>query len=144
MFCGDYVDASTPVYIDHNIFNYTEANKVLKRLDDEKLFGILTRCRWVSLNMSCLSIYPRCNITTQALLPPCEDDCLEYAKTCKHVHLYEILYHAALFTDNPLHYTRLILNCSSPFKAFGSLTNVDKDKCYNFSCKLIFMVICCI
>ena len=84
--------------------------------------------------MSCLSIYPRCNITTQALLPPCEDDCLEYTNICDDRIKSSVFLSSS---DNPFD-TKFILTCSAPFRAFSSVASVDTDKCYNFSCKLMY------
>ena len=104
-------------------------------LDDIGLFGITFACRWIKVNMSCQSIYPQCNITTQALLPPCEHDCLVYTDYCNNItKIFSLLSN----TNDPLD-TNFNLNCSTPFRAFGSVANVDADKCYNFSCKLIYI-----
>lgn len=103
------------------------------QLDDIKIFTAYHICRWITVNMSCLSIYPRCNITTQVLLPPCEDDCLEYTNICDN------RIRSSVFlsnTDNPLD-PKFFFNCSTPFRAFSSVASVDTDKCYNFNCELI-------
>lgn len=145
LFCGEYIDASTPVYIDPNLLNYTEVNERLTALDNNKIFGVTIACRWKNLYMSCLSIYPHCNITTQALLSPCMDDCLSNTNMCYNItRLAAVLTASAMFNNNPLDRT-FILNCSSPFRLFGSV-NVDMKNCYNLNCKLIIirsLPLCC-
>ena len=137
MFCGQYIDINTVVHIDHNAFNYTKANERLMELDNSKIFGVTVSCRWITIYMSCLSIYPRCNITTQALVAPCMNNCLNYINRCNDVtHISSILTASAMLDNNPLD-EKFILNCSAPFRIFGSV-NIDTDNCYEFNCKLIY------
>ena len=46
-----------------------------------------------------------------------------------------------MFADNPLEIDLelLVLNCSAPFRAFGSVS-IDTENCYNFNCKLVYIV----
>ena len=123
------------VYIDANIFNYTEANNRIIELDNkEVLFGTgrTTSCRWIIMYTVCLSIYPRCNIITQSLVPPCVDGCSEYDVRCGAYLIGFISF--SRNSNNPLDET-FILDCSAPFRAFGSV-NSDTENCYNFNCKL--------
>ena len=132
LLCGQYVENDTVVYIDPNVFNYTEANNRIKELDDIEVFGKVVSCRWRTLYMICLSIYPRCNVTTQALLPPCTDDCLYYASKCgRHSMTLQAL--VSLNIDDVTSF--FYLNCSAPFRAFSS-PNVDTENCYSFNRKL--------
>ena len=79
----------------------------------------------------CLSIYPPCNITTQALLAPCVDECLNYTNNCNNLTGFStFLAVSDIELDN-----RLILNCSAPSREYGSV-NIDTDNCYKFNCKL--------
>ena len=132
MFCGQYIDTSTAVYIDSNVFNYAEENQRLMKLDAHMIFGEITSCRWITMYTSCLSIYPHCNITTQALLAPCMNNCLNYTSYCEHqTNISSILTASG---DK-----QFILNCSAPFTKFGTV-NVDMDSCYEFNCKLIAII----
>ena len=129
--CGQYISTDTVVYIDPNVFNYTEANNRIAELEND---GIEGSCRWIILYTFCLSIYPHCNITTQALVPPCIDDCMEYSDLCD-------LSRFLVFTIIPLQDrnaldAQFLLSCSDPFRAFSSVIN-DTENCFNFSCKLI-------
>lgn len=114
------------VYIDHNVFNYSEVNN---RIIEVEAFGSVgeSSCVWITLYMICLAIYPHCNVIQQTLVPPCMDNCLEYSAMCR-----MNLRTAALQLDNE----HFILNCFVPFQAYDSVS-VDTGNCYNFSCKLI-------
>ena len=129
------------VYIDPNVFNYTEANNKIVELEYGGAFspGIVNSCRWILPYTVCLSIYPHCNIITRKLLSPCIDDCLEYANRCGDN--FNILTTVIMFVDNPLEIDLelFVLNCSAPFRAFGSV-DIDTENCYNFNCKLIYCV----
>jgi len=122
------------VYIDTNVFNYTEANNRTKELDDNNVFsrGGKDSCRWIVMYMICLSIYPQCNISTKALVPPCMEDCINYSEDCRTV-IAALNIFATMF-NNPLD-KKLVLNCSAPFRAFNSVS-VDAENCYDFNCKL--------
>ena len=124
------------VYIDPNVFNYTEANNRITEINNEKLeftTDRTTSCQWIITYTACLSIYPRCNIITQSLVPPCMDDCLEYAVRCRQrLKGFTI---AVSHSNNPLDEI-FLFNCSAPFRAFGSVS-IDTKNCYNFNCKLI-------
>ena len=128
------------VYIDHNVFNYTEANNRIIQLDNGLAFGLGTgnSCRWIVIYTVCLSIYPHCNIMTETLVPPCVDDCLEYTNTCRG-NIYTLII-AARSNNDPLKML-FDLNCSAPFRAFDSVS-VDTENCYNFNCKLIYNILC--
>lgn len=138
LFCGQYIDRSTMVYVDANVymFNYTEANNRIIELDSGIAFGSGkgNSCRWIVMYMICLSIYPHCNITTQALVPPCMNDCLKYTEDICRGNILSFTFIANL-NNNPVD-EKLVLNCSTPFRAFNSVS-VDTENCYNFSCKLI-------
>ena len=129
--CGQYIDPSTTVYIDENVFNYTEVNNRIIELDDNGVLGIFSSCRWTIIYMICLQVYPQCNDATQALIPSCIDECLKYNNVCdenlRGLHTFAI--------SNELD-EKLILNCSNPFRLFDSI-HVDTENCYNFTCKLI-------
>ena len=127
------------VYIDHNVFNYTEANNGIMESDNEMIFGIgkLNSCRWIVMYMICLSIYPHCNVTTQSLQPPCMDNCLEYNDMCSGTRVF---LQVVVKQRNYSLLESLILNCSAPFRAFDSVS-VDTENCFNFSCKLICNII---
>jgi len=141
LFCDQYIHTSTTVYIDPNVFNYTEANNRIIEIDNNNILskGEKDSCRWIVMYMICLSIYPQCNITTQALVPPCMEDCLKYTDsngTCGET-IERFLFTAlAKVNNNPLD-EKLVLKCSTPFRAFSSV-NIDSENCYNFSCKLLF------
>jgi len=139
LFCGQYIDASTVVYIDNNVFNYTEANNRIIELDNNDISGpgIMNSCRWIVLYMICISIYPQCNITTKALVPPCMEDCLKYTDLngiCGG-NIRTLLLIAMDRLDSNSLDKNLVLNCSAPFRAFSSV-NIDSGNCYNFNCKL--------
>lgn len=102
--------------------------------DDYGIFGTTRSCRWITLYMICLSIYPRCDNTTQALIPPCMNDCLEYTAKCT---VQVIAIEVFNINDNELD-ELLILNCSALFRAFDSV-NVDTENCYNFSCEFTWI-----
>ena len=140
LLCGQYIDASTMVYIDPNVFNYTEANNRIIKLDNSFGFGldILISCRSIAIYTVCLSIYPHCNISTQKLVPPCMDDCLEYTNRCGG-NLIGLT--VAAKSDNDSLEMLFVLNCSDPFRAFDSF-NVDAENCYTFACKLVCMYVC--
>ena len=131
LLCGQYIDASTMVYIDTNVFNYTEANNRIIQLDNSLVFGMINSCRWIVIYTVCLSIYPHCNISTQKLVPSCTDDCLGYINRCRE----NIRGLTALARSDNLEML-FVLNCSAPFRAFDSV-NVDAENCYNFTCKLV-------
>ena len=131
MLCGQYIDVNTAVYIDDNANNYTEANNRLLEIDNGMFFGETTACRWFAIYTSCLSIYPHCNVTTQALVAPCMNDCLNYTNICNNITGFQNI--LTLSDDR-----RLILNCSTPFTVFPSV-NVDTDNCYEFKCKLLIL-----
>ena len=122
------------IYIDYNVFNYTEANNEIIKLDNGVAFGTgnLNSCRWIVMYTICLSIYPHCNVTTQSLLPPCMDNCLEYNDMCSG---NSVSLQLLAKKTNFSHLESYILNCSAPFRAFDSVS-VDTENCYNFSCKL--------
>ena len=131
MYCGQYIDASTVVYIDPNVFNYTELNDAIRMASNAGLFGDTfvvnaNSCIKQVPYMICQYIYPRCNSTTQALLPVCVDDCVAKTEMCA-------FYVNALETSdalNPL-FEVLTINCTDQFAAFGSVT-VDSERCYNY------------
>ena len=130
LLCGQYIDPSTTVYIDENIFNYTEVNNRIMELDNSGVVfgtGILTSCRWIVIYMICLSVYPQCNNATQALIPSCIDECVKYSNVCSG----NLLSLRLLQMDE-----NLVLDCSDPFRVFHSI-HVDTENCYNFTCKLI-------
>ncbi len=141
LLCGQYIDASTMVYIDPNAFNYTEANSKIIKLEDGLAFslGEVNSCRWILIYTACLSIYPHCNTDTQKLMSPCIDDCLEYTnRSCRDNFI--ILATAIMFPDDPL-VELFLLNCSAPFRAFGSVNiDIDTENCYNFNCKLVYNI----
>ena len=134
LLCGQYIDPSTTVYIDENVFNYTEVNDRIIELDNAATFGlgVSTSCPWIIMYMICLQVYPQCNNATQALIPSCIDECLKYSNVC--VGNLEGLRFSANFDQSN---AKLILNCSDPFRLFDSI-HVDTENCYNFTCKLIY------
>ena len=138
LLCGRYINASTMVYIDPNVFNYTEANNGIAELDDnERIFSnprvIETSCQWIVIYTVCLLMYPRCSVITQSLVPPCMDDCLGYTEKCRRGILG---FTTATRLDDEL--GKINFNCSAPFSTFSSVgTSVDTENCYNFSCKLL-------
>ena len=131
--CGQYIDPSTTVYIDENVFNYTEVNNRIILLDNSHVFsgGIISPCRWIIIYMICLQVYPQCNNATQALIPSCVDECLKYSNVCSEV----LVGFRTLSISNQLD-GKLNLDCSDPFRLFDSI-HVDTENCYNFTCKLI-------
>ena len=132
--CGQYIDPSTTVYIDENVFNYTEVNNRIIELDNiGGVFGrgTINSCRWIVMYMICLQVYPQCNNATQALIPSCVDECLKYSNVCSG-HLLSLRSSAI---SNELD-EKLILDCFDPFRLFDSI-HVDTENCYNFTCKLI-------
>ena len=137
LFCGQYIDASTTVYIDPSVFNYTEANNRIGELDNGGILGggVASSCRWITAYTFCLSVYPHCNNATQALVPPCIDDCMEYSDICGLSQLF-VLTTIPLQDRNSLD-GKFLLSCSDPFRAFSSTIN-DTENCFNFSCKLTF------
>ena len=131
LYCGQYIDASTVVYIDPTVFNYTELNDAIRMASDAGIFGDrivinANTCIKQLPYMICQSVYPRCNSTTQALLPVCVDDCVTKIEMCA----FAI---TALETSVFLHplFEALIINCTDQFRAFGSVT-VDSESCYNY------------
>ena len=131
------------VYIDPNVFNYTEANNKIIELEDGAAFspGIVNSCRWILMYTVCLSIYPHCNISTQKLLSPCIEDCLKYVNRCRDN--FFLLTTVVMLADNPLEIDLelLVLNCSAPFRAFGSVNiDIDTENCYYFNCKLVYCI----
>ena len=141
LLCGQYIDASAVVYINPNVFNYTEANSRIIQLDNGLAFGLgtLNSCQWIVIYTVCLSIYPHCNISTQKLVPPCTDDCLEYTNRCRRT-IRGLTIITAIISDNDSLEMLFVLNCSDPFRAFDSV-NVDAENCYNFTCKLVCMYV---
>ena len=133
LLCGQYIDPSTTVYIDENVFNYTEVNDRIIELDNNELFGpgVINSCRWIVIYMICLQVYPQCNNAAQALIPSCIDECLKYSNVCDG----NLLSLRVSGISIPLD-TTLILDCSDPFRLFDSI-HVDTENCYNFTCKLI-------
>ena len=122
------------VYIDPNVYNYTEVNDAIRMASDAGIFGdrIVTdvhSCMKQFPYMICQSVYPRCNSTTQALLPVCVDDCIAKTDTCSSAI-------TALETSASLHplYEMLTINCTDQFRAFGSVP-VDSESCYNYYSK---------
>ena len=69
LYCDQYIDASTVVYVDNDVFNYTELNSVLQNVilmfDD---LSIKTPCRWQVPYMICQSIYPQGDNRTQTVM----------------------------------------------------------------------------
>ena len=130
LFCGQFIDASTIVYIDPIAINYTEMNNAIEDADNRGIFGfdvmVGNSCSEQLPYMICQSVYPRCNSTTQALLPVCVDDCIAKTDTCSSAI-------TALETSASLHplYEMLTINCTDQFKAFGSVP-VDSESCYNY------------
>ena len=119
------------IYIDPNVFNYTELNDAIRMASDAGIFGDrivinANTCIKQLPYMICQSVYPRCNNTTQALLPVCVDDCVMKIEMC----VFAI---TALETSVFLHplFEALIINCTDQFRAFGSVT-VDSESCYNY------------
>ena len=134
LLCGQYIDPSTAVYIDESVFNYTEVNNRIIELDNNEVtfgLGVLTSCRWIVMYMICLSVYPQCNNATQALIPSCIDECLEYSNVCSGNTLGLRISSVSNQLD-----AKLILNCSDPFRVFDSI-HADTENCYKFTCKLI-------
>lgn len=124
------------VYVDHNVYNYTKINNKIMILQDNQILGIGSEssCPWIVIYTICLLIYPRCNVTTQALMPPCMDDCLKFIdnKCMSNVKGLVATNILGIFDKN------LLLNCSTPFGAFGDSVNIqfDTENCYNFTCEL--------
>ena len=137
LFCGQYINASTVVYIDSNVFNYTELNNAIKIADDRGTFGfnimIGNSCIKQLPYMICQYVYPRCNMTTQALLPVCVDNCLDYVEMCEDG--FANLSQLAINENNSF-WEQLVINCSDQFRNLGSVS-VDAEECYHFNCKLI-------
>ena len=134
LFCGQYIDANTMVYVDPNVFNYTELNNGIKTADDGAVFGSeydigVESCIKQLPYMICQYVYPRCNSTTQTLLPVCVDNCLSYTEMCGYG--FDALRGSTFLF--PI-FEMLIINCTDQFRAFGSVT-VDLESCYNFYCK---------
>ena len=134
LFCGQYIDASTVVYIDPSVFNYTELNNAIKIADDGAVFGSeyeidLESCIKQLPYMICQYVYPRCNSTTQALLPVCVDNCLDYTEMCEYG--FNALRGSSFIY--PI-FEMLVINCTHQFRAFGSVT-VDLESCYHLYCK---------
>ena len=128
LLCGQYIDPSTTVYIDKNVFNYTEVNNRIIELDNYgRAFGpgILNSCQWIAMYMICLQVYPQCNNVTQALIRSCIDECLNYSCVCDRSL-------RSLYVSD----AKLILDCSDPFRLFDSI-HVNTENCYHFTCKLI-------
>ena len=134
LFCGQYIDASTVVYIDPNVFNYTELNSAISLANDGAIFGHrisigIETCIKQLPYMVCQFVYPRCNSTTQALLPVCMDNCLNYTEMCGYG--FTALRGSTLLY--PI-FDMLVINCTNQFRAFGSVT-IDLENCYNLYCK---------
>ena len=137
LFCGQYINASTMVYIDPNVFNYTEANNRIAKLDSEESLFTNARasdndssCQWKVLYTVCLFMYPHCSIISQALVPPCMDDCIEYTTIrCRRGILGFSI--ATGFMDDPLN--NIKIDCSAPFSVFSSVST-DTENCHEFNC----------
>ena len=134
MYCGQYIDASTVVYIDPNAYNYTEVNDVIRLASDDGIFGDgimidVHSCMKQLPYMICQSVYPRCNSTTQALLPVCVDDCVAKINMCIPAITLAALETSA-FLLHPL-FEMISINCTDQFRAFGSVP-VDSENCYNY------------
>ena len=119
------------VYIDPNVFNYTEANNRIEELDN--VGG--DSCRLIAIYTFCISVYPHCNNATQALVPPCMDECMEFSDFCR-------LTRFLSFTTIPnLNQDaldgQLLLSCSDPYRLFDVTIN-DTENCFNFNCKLTY------
>ena len=125
------------VYIDPNVFNYTEANNAIKIADDRGTFGfnimIGNSCIKQLPYMICQYVYPRCNSTTQALLPVCVDNCINYTVMCKDG--FSKLSQMAINESNSF-YEQLVINCSDQFRIFDPVT-IEEEECHHFDCKLI-------
>ena len=122
------------VYIDTNVFNYTELNNAIKTAGDGAVFGSeyqigVESCIKQLPYMICQYVYPRCNSTTQTLLPVCVDNCLSYTEMCGYG--FNALRASPFLL--PI-FEMLIINCTHQFRAFGSVA-VDLESCYNFYCK---------
>ena len=116
------------VYIDSSVNNYTELNHAIKLASDSGIFGLLDCIRQLHY-MICQYVYPRCNSTTQVLLPVCTDNCVEMTEMC--IFGFNSLNHAGF--PNPL-FEELIINCTNQFRVFGLVAS-DSESCYNFYSK---------
>ena len=124
------------VYIDPNVFNYTEANNGIVELHNFETIltndvVMDTSCPWIVTYTVCLLIYPHCSIITQSLVPPCMDDCLEYTNRCRRG---VVGFTTATRRNDQL--GKININCSAPYSTFRSVS-VDTENCFNFNCKLI-------
>ncbi|XP_065910186.1 hepatocyte growth factor receptor-like isoform X3 [Dysidea avara] len=130
LYCGEYIDTNTVVYVDTDVFNYTEINNALRVFHDGGLFGRSqvpnSSCRPQIVYMICQYVYPRCDNDTQALLPVCEDICSEYTENC--IYAFRALPEVARV--RPIAES-FIVNCTNQFSAFGSV-NFDTENCYDF------------
>lgn len=122
------------VYTDPNIFNYAELNDVIRTASDGGIFSFDividgNSCMKQLPYMICQSVYPRCNSTTQALLPVCTDHCTQMIRMCE---FGFIALNTSAFI-NPL-FEVFVIDCTNQFRAFGSVT-VDSESCYHFYCK---------
>ena len=135
LFCGQFIDASTIVYIDPSAINYAEMNNAIEDADNRGIFGfdvvVGNSCSEQLPYMICQSVYPRCNSTTQALLPVCKNNCLDYTEMCEYG--FKNLSQMAISENNSL-WEQLVFNCSDQFRMLSSV-NVEAEECYNFYCK---------
>ena len=132
--CGRYINASTMVYIDPNVFNYTEANNRIGELDSVEGLGGGS-CRLITTYTFCISVYPHCNNATQALVPPCMDDCLQFSDFCG---LTQLLIFTTIPNLDPDSLDgQLLLSCSDPYRLFDVTIN-NTENCFNFNCKFTY------
>ncbi|XP_065910963.1 uncharacterized protein [Dysidea avara] len=130
LYCSRYFDANTVVYVDAVAFNYTKLNDEIKFLEETGVFGKLEdTCRPLTAYVACQYVYPRCNDTAQALVPVCEDSCLNFAQQCPLQFQRLTVLSASVELTSKL----LNVNCTDQFSAFGSV-NVDAnpESCYNY------------
>ncbi|XP_065910189.1 hepatocyte growth factor receptor-like isoform X5 [Dysidea avara] len=130
LFCGRYIDANTVVYVDTDTFNYTEINNEIKFLEETGVFGnIFDTCRPLTAYIVCQYVYPRCNDTTQALVPVCEDSCLSFAERCS----LQVERLTVISVNVQLISTLLTVNCTDQFNAFGSISiDANPEHCYDY------------
>jgi len=127
------------VYVDPNVFNYTELNDAIKIANDSGLYGDRlvidpggNSCIKQIPYMICQSVYPRCNSTTQALLPVCTSNCMKNFDSCSFA--FNALSVSNAINVNPI-FELLIINCTNQFRAFESVS-VDSANCYSLYGKL--------
>ena len=139
LYCSRYFDANTVVYVDAVAFNYTKLNDEIKFLEETGVFGKLEdTCRPLTAYVACQYVYPRCNDTAQALVPVCEDSCLNFAQQCPLQFQRLTVLSASVELTSKL----LNVNCTDQFSAFGSV-NVDAnpESCYNYYSKPLYLCI---